>query len=78
MIVAHPKPQPIPAPVADERPAGCTLSETIACWVRRRRELLADLAGASGSPDAEVLRADLRAAEEQSDYLLALALGWAA
>jgi hypothetical protein len=49
----------------------------ILCWHRRRRELLADLAAARGSADAEVLRADLAAAERTIDALIAFGR-WAA
>ena len=48
-------------------PAGCDFTTRLRCWQRLARELLADLssATASGSPDAEVVRADLRAAQRQ-------------
>ena len=68
--LTRPKPHPIPVPPADACPAGCTLSETIACWLRRSRELRADLAAARGSDDAEVLRADLSAADRTIDALI--------
>jgi hypothetical protein len=51
-------------------PADCALPEAILCWLRHERELRADLAGALGSPDADVLRADLAAAERQIDAML--------
>ena len=72
-VLRHPNPErdPIPVPAADECPAGCDLADTIACWLRRRRELRVDLAAARGSDDAEVLAADLRAAERQLDALIA-------
>jgi hypothetical protein len=44
----------------------------IQCWLRRERELRADLAAARGSDDAEVLWANLRAAESRIDALIAL------
>jgi hypothetical protein len=46
------------------------LSETIKCWLHRSRLLRADLAAARGSDDAEVLAADLAAAERQIDTLI--------
>jgi hypothetical protein len=42
----------------------------IQCWLHRERELRADLVAARGSDDAEVLRADLRAAERTIDRLI--------
>ena len=70
LSIAYPNPQPIPVPLVEQCPAGCTLSETIACWLRRIRELRADLAAARGGDDAEVLAADLAAAERQIDALI--------
>ena len=70
--IAYSNPQPIPVPAVDECPAGCTLSEKIACWLRHERELRADLTAAHGSDDADVLHADLRAAESRIDVLIAL------
>ena len=69
--LTHSNPHPIPVPTAESCPAGCSLSETIACWLRRSRELRADLAAARGSADAEVLAADLAATERQIDALIA-------
>jgi hypothetical protein len=48
--------------------------------LRHEREVRADLmaARADNSPDAEVLAADLRAAEKRVDCLLAVAIGQAA
>jgi hypothetical protein len=78
MILAFPKaPEPIPVPVADERPVGWTSSETIEGWMRRSRELRADLVAAYGGVDADVQSADLRAAERQIDMLSVLGR-WAA
>jgi hypothetical protein len=42
----------------------------ILCWLRRERELRADLAATRGSTDAEVVRVDLAAAERQIDALI--------
>jgi hypothetical protein len=68
------------APAQHSCPAGCTLPDMIRCWRGLERRLRADLMTAtmSGSPDAEVVRGDLRVAEERIDTLLARALGWAA
>jgi hypothetical protein len=68
------------APRRESCPAGCTLPDMIRCWLGLERRLRADLMAAtvSGSPDAEVVRGDLRVAEERTDHLLALVLGWAA
>ena len=68
--IAYPKPPPIPVPLGQQCPASCDLSQTVICWLRRHRELLSGLAAARGSDDAEVLRADLRAAEGQIDALI--------
>jgi hypothetical protein len=65
--LTHAKPKRIPVPAIDECPAGCDLSRTLLCWLRRRRELRADLAAAPESHDAEVLCYDLRAAERRID-----------
>jgi hypothetical protein len=73
--LTHVKPHPIPVPVVEQCPAGCTLSETIECWLRRSRELRADLAAARGSDDAEVLAGDLAAAESRIDALIAFGRG---
>ena len=80
MSMTYREPTPIPAPVHEHCPANCTIPDMIRCWLELERRLRTDLmaAAVSRSPDAEVLRADLRAAEAQSDRLLALALGWAA
>jgi hypothetical protein len=40
------------------------------CWLRHERELSADLAAARGQADAEVVAADLAAAERRIDALL--------
>jgi hypothetical protein len=69
--MAHPKPHPTPVPAFDECPANCTLPDMILCWLRRSRELRADLVAAHGCADAEVLVADLAAAERQIDALIA-------
>jgi hypothetical protein len=76
-ILPHPNTEhePTRVPVTEECPAGCALSETIACWLRRRLELRADLTAACGSDDAEVLAADLRAAERQIYALIAFGRG---
>ena len=68
------------APVGVHYPAGCDLADAARCWLRHERQLRADATTAtvSRSPDAEVLRADLRAAERHIDALLTIALGWAA
>jgi hypothetical protein len=68
------------APMQWHCPASCTLSDMVRCWRDLERRLRVDLVAAtvSRSPDAEVLRADLRAAERHIDALLAVALGWAA
>jgi hypothetical protein len=68
--IAYRKPKLISIPTVEQCPAGCTVSETIACYLRHERELRADLAAARGSDDAEVLRADLRAAERRIDELV--------
>jgi hypothetical protein len=70
VIIAQRKPHSIPHPATGTCPAGCTLSETIGCWLQRRRELVADLAAARGSDDAEVLAGDLAAAERTIDVLI--------
>jgi hypothetical protein len=49
----------------------------ILCWRRHEHELRADLAAARGSADAEVLAADLAAAERTIDALIDLGR-WAA
>jgi hypothetical protein len=74
-IIAYPKPQPLPHPATGTCTAGCSLSETITCWLRRRRELVADLAAAPGSDDAEVLAGDLAAAERAIDVLIGFGIG---
>ena len=61
----------IPAPVRDRCSAGCTLAEMLACWLREARRLRADLMAAGDGADAEVLRADLAAAERTIDRLIA-------
>ena len=61
--IAYPKPHPIPVPLVEQCPAGCDLPTMILCWLRRSRELRADLAAAGDSDEAEVLHADLAAAE---------------
>jgi hypothetical protein len=71
-IIAYPKPTRVPILVTHECPAGCDLPDMVLCWLRRERELRADLVAARGSDDAEVLRADLRAAESRIDALIAL------
>ena len=68
--LTHPNPQPIPVPVTHECPAGCDLPDMILCWLRHERGLRADLAAACGNDDAEVLSADLRAAQRQIDALI--------
>lgn len=67
------KTSPIPLPVDDRCPAGCDVSSALLCWLRRRRELLTDLAAARGSasPDVEVLHADLVDADRRIDGLIA-------
>jgi hypothetical protein len=80
VIITHCQSPPISANLHEHCPASCALPDMIQCWIGLERRLRADLIAAtvSRSPDAEMLRADLRAAEDQSDRLLALALGWAA
>lgn len=68
---------PVPPPTAHTCPAGCDLPDMILCWLRRERELRADMAAARGSDEAEVLAADLDAAEREIDSLIALGR-WAA
>ena len=68
--ISYARPIRIPNTLAVECPGGCDLADMIACWLRRERELRADLATARGSDDAEVLRADLRAAERHIDALI--------
>ena len=75
--IAYPLPHPMPVPVTHECPAGCPLAETILCWRRYEREVRSDLAAARGCDDADVLRADLAAAERQIDALIAFGR-WAA
>ena len=67
-IIAYLKPTRVPIPVTHQCPAGCDLPDMIECWLRRERELRADLAAARGSDDAEVLWA----AESRIDPLIAL------
>jgi hypothetical protein len=66
--------------VHEHCPADCDLADAALCWLRHEREVRADLMAAktSNSPDAEVLASDLRVAEERTDHLLAIVLGWAA
>jgi hypothetical protein len=64
------EPTRIPVTLAEQCPAGCDLSAQIACWLRRERELRGDLAASGDSPDAEVLRSDLAAAERRIDMLI--------
>jgi hypothetical protein len=70
VIIAYLTPKPIPLPAVAQCPTGCDLSAAVRCWSRWRRELRADLAAARGSLDAEVLAADLAAAERQIAALI--------
>jgi hypothetical protein len=80
VIIAQREPTPISTAIHEHCPAGCDLADATRCWLHHEREIRADLmaARASNSPDAEVLVSDLRAAEERTDRLLILALGWVA
>ena len=69
-MIAERNAEAIPTPVLAQCPMTCDLAETVACWVRRERELRADLAAARGHADEEVLAADLRAAKRQIDALI--------
>ena len=69
VTIAHAEPAPIAVPILDRCPAGCDLNRAVACWLRRR-ELLAELAAARASDDAEVFAQDLAAAEYTIDHLI--------
>jgi hypothetical protein len=73
MIITRRDLQPILTLVDDYCPAGCDLASAVLCWLHHERQLRADLAAAvaAGSPDAEVVRADLRAVELRIDALIA-------
>jgi hypothetical protein len=68
------------APAQLHCPASCSLPDMVQCWRDLERQLRVDLMAAtmSRSPDAEVLRADVRAVERRIGALLAVAFGWAA
>ena len=77
VIIAQCEPTPISPSIHEHCSAGCDLADATLCWLRRERELRLDLAAACGSDDAEVLAADLRAAERRIDALIAFGR-WAA
>jgi hypothetical protein len=79
LSIAHPNPKlnEIPVLVHHRCLADCDLPDMILCWLRRERELRADLAVAPGSDDAEVLARDLAAAERRIDMLIDIGR-WAA
>jgi hypothetical protein len=72
MIITQRHLMPIPSPLPWTCPAGCEPADMLRCCLHEERRLRADftVAVASLSPDAEVLRADLAAAERRIDMLI--------